>query len=123
LNEFFSTVKTNGRLLKALLLDFKQQGKSCYVYGASTKGNTMLQIWDLYNIFDGAAEIHSDKFGRYTVGTGIPIIPEDQAREKADVFFVPNFGFRDLFIEKEKDWLAQGGRMVFAMPEVEVVNG
>lgn len=123
LNKFFSTVEINGRLLKSLLLDFKQQGKSCYVYGASTKGNTMLQIWNLYDIFDGAAEIHSEKFGRYTVGTGIPIIPEEQAREKADVFFVPNFGFRELFIEKEKNWLAQGGLMVFAMPEVEVVNG
>jgi len=123
LEEFFSTVQSNGRLLKALLLDLKKQGNRCYVYGASTKGNTMLQIWNLHSIFDGAAEIHSDKFGRYTVGTGIPIVPEDQARELADVFFVPNFGFRDLFTQKENSWLEQGGRMIFAMPEVEIVNG
>ena len=121
LDEFFQEVETTGKLLRAVLTDFRNQGKHCYVYGASTKGNTMLQIWKLHGLFDGAAEIHSDKFGRYTVGTGIPIMPEDQVRELADVFFVPNFGFRDLFVQKESEWLAQGGKMVFAMPEVEVV--
>lgn len=121
LGEFFSEIDRTGKLLRAVLTDFNKQDKKCYVYGASTKGNTMLQIWKLHGLFEGAAEIHSDKFGRYTVGTGIPIVPEDQAREVADVFFVPNFGFRELFIDKEKEWLEQGGKMVFAMPEVEVV--
>ena len=122
LEDFFSKVIVNGRLLKALLTDLKSQGKKCYVYGASTKGNTMLQMWDLGGVFDGAAEIHPDKVGRYTVGTGIPIIDENEARENADVFFVPNFGFRDMFVEKEKEWIDNGGMMVFAMPEVSVVK-
>ena len=64
---------------------------------------------------------HPDKIGRYTVGTNIPIVSEDEAKENADVFFVPNFGFKDMFIKKEREWLEAGGNMIFAMPEVEVV--
>ena len=70
----------------------------------------------------GAAEIHPDKVGRYTVGTGIPIVHEDDAKKDADLFFVPNFGFKDMFVEKESEWIEQGGRMLFAMPDVNVVE-
>lgn len=122
LHEFVERVDHNGKLLKAVLKDARGLGKKCYVYGASTKGNTMLQIWELSGHFEGAAEIHPDKIGRYTVGTGIPILAEEQVLEQADVLFVPNFGFRDLFTQKLKDWLQQGGQLVFAMPEVEVVT-
>jgi hypothetical protein len=122
LDSFARTIDHNGKELQQVLRAFKDEGLSCYVYGASTKGNTMLQLWGLYDLFDGAAEIHPDKIGRFTVGTNIPIVSEEEAREKADVFFVPNFGFKDMFVEKEADWIAAGGKMVFAMPEVTVVG-
>ena len=122
MDEFVKRVEQNGLLLKTILRDARDQGAKCYVYGASTKGNTMLQIWQLGNYFDGAAEIHPDKIGRYTVGTNIPIVHEDEARKNADVFFVPNFGFKTMFIEKEKEWINNGGTMVFAMPDIEVIN-
>jgi len=93
------------------------------VYGASTKGNTMLQLWKLGKYFKGAAEIHPGKVGRVTVGTNIPIVHEDDAKKDADVFFVPNFGFKDMFVEKEKEWIDKGGIMVFAMPDVEIIKG
>jgi SAM-dependent methyltransferase len=121
LDNFLHTVKENGIMLRDILKKYVDEGKSCFVYGASTKGNTLLQYWNLGEFFEGAAEIHQDKIGRYTVGTKIPIISEEIARKKADVFFVPNFGFRDVFIKKEQEWINNGGKMVFAMPKVEVV--
>ena len=122
LHNFFDNVKVNGNLLKEKLLQLKNSGQKCYVYGASTKGNTMLQYWNIGDCFDGAAEIHTDKIGRYTVGTDIQIINETDARELADVFFVPNFGFKDLFLDKEKAWIKKGGKMIFAMPSLEVID-
>tara|TARA_X000001036_G_scaffold7654_1_gene6869 strand:- start:4413 stop:5603 length:1191 start_codon:yes stop_codon:yes gene_type:complete len=119
---FFQKIERNGKLLQTVLKDFKSNDQKCYVYGASTKGNTMLQIWELGSYFEGAAEIHPDKIGRYTVGTAIPIIAEEQALEQADVLFVPNFGFKDLFVNKLEKWIADGGKLIFAMPEVEVVH-
>ena len=121
LKDFFSEIEHNGKVLRDTL--DKYRDKNCYVYGASTKGNTMLQLWNLGKYFKGAAEIHPDKVGRVTVGTNIPIVHEDDARSIADVFFVPNFGFKDMFVEKEKQWIDGGGTMVFAMPDVEIITG
>ena len=122
LADFVSTVEHNGKLLRSVLKDKRSQGLKCYVFGASTKGNTMLQIWQLADLFEGAAEIHSGKIGRYTVGTNIPIVEEQLALEHADVLFVPNFGFKDLFIEKLDTWIRSGGQLLFAMPTVEVID-
>lgn len=122
LENFFANVERNGLLLRTVLKDSQKSGKKNYVYGASTKGNTMLQLWKLGGLFEGAAEIHPDKIGRYTVGTEIPIVSEEDAKKDADLFFVPNFGFKDMFVEKEKEWIENGGRMLFAMPEVNVVE-
>ena len=77
---------------------------------------------ELGKYFKGAAEIHTGKVGRVTVGTNIPIVHEDDAKQDADVFFVPNFGFKDMFVEKEKEWIDNGGTMVFAMPDVEIIK-
>ena len=123
LEQFVDKVTQNGNLLKALLKDNISQNKKCYVYGASTKGNTMLQIWGLdHTLFTGAAEIHPDKIGRYTVGSDIPIVSEDDALADADVLFVPNFGFKQLFVDKLTPWLRKGGKIVIAMPELEVIQ-
>ena len=121
LKDFFSEIKHNGKVLRDTLETYND--KNCYVYGASTKGNTMLQLWELGKYFKGAAEIHPGKVGRVTVGTNIPIVHEDDAKQDADVFFVPNFGFKDMFVEKEKEWIDNGGIMIFAMPDVEIIKG
>ena len=121
LKDFFSEIEHNGKVLRDTLETYND--KNCYVYGASTKGNTMLQLWKLGKYFKGAAEIHTGKVGRVTVGTNIPIVHEDDAKQDADVFFVPNFGFKDMFVEKEKEWIDNGGTMVFAMPDVEIIKG
>tara|TARA_B110000879_G_scaffold25147_1_gene33816 strand:- start:974 stop:2137 length:1164 start_codon:yes stop_codon:yes gene_type:complete len=121
LKDFFSDIEHNGKVLRDTLEAYVD--KNCYVYGASTKGNTMLQLWKLGKYFKGAAEIHPDKIGRVTVGTNIPIVHEDDAKKDADVFFVPNFGFKDMFVEKEKEWIERGGIMIFAMPDVEIIKG
>jgi len=122
LETFFEDVERNGRLLRIVLKDSIDNGNKNYVYGASTKGNTMLQLWKLDGLFEGAAEIHPDKVGRYTVGTGIPIVHEDDAKKEANLFFVPNFGFKDMFVEKENEWINNGGRMLFAMLTVNIAE-
>lgn len=122
IHECIKTIYQNGDILHNLLTNLTNANKRCYVYGASTKGNTVLQIWNLVNIFEGAAEIHPDKIGRYTVGTNIPIVDENFAKKNADVFFVPNYGFKESFIEKEKEWIKNGGIMIFANPKIEIID-
>jgi SAM-dependent methyltransferase len=107
------------RLLKALMAD----GKRVLGYGASTKGNVILQYCGITDQEVMAiAEVNEDKFGAYTPGTHIPIIPEAEARAmKPDYFLVLPWHFKEGIIVREAEYLAGGGRMIFPFPEIEIV--
>ncbi len=98
-------------------------GKKVYVYGASTKGNTILQYYGLDStLISGAAEKSSEKWGKYTVGSLIPIVSEEEARKKADYFLVLPWAFFKSFHSKEKGWLEKGGKFIVPLPEFRIVG-
>jgi hypothetical protein len=69
-----------------------------------------------------AADRNPEKWGRRTPGTGIPIVSEEEAREaKPDYLLVLPWHFRREFIQREANFLAQGGKFIFPLPEIEVV--
>lgn len=109
------------------LLEFFAQthrdGKKVLGYGASTKGNVILQYCGLTSQdLPYIAEVNTDKFGCFTPGTHIPIISETQAREMLpDYFFVLPWHFRKGIIQREKEFLNSGGKLVFPLPEIEKV--
>ncbi len=113
--------------LKKELVDFirkeKEKGKKIFVYGASTKGNTLLQYYGLdYTLIDGAAERNPIKYGKKTIGTKIPIMSEEEARKKADYFLVLPWHFKKEFVEREKEFLKKGGKMIFPLPKIEIIK-
>ena len=107
------------RLIKSLVAD----GKKVYGYGASTKGNVVLQFCGLTaNEIPAIAEVNEEKFGRVTPGTHIPIISEKEARAaKPDYFLVLPWHFKDGILRREKEFLANGGKFIFPFPEIEIV--
>lgn len=107
------------RLLKALASD----GKTVIGYGASTKGNVVLQFCGITTAEVAAiAEVNPDKFGALTPGTHIPIISEAEARAmRPDYFLVLPWHFKDGIVQREAEFLAGGGRMIFPFPEIEIV--
>jgi C-methyltransferase C-terminal domain/Putative zinc binding domain/Methyltransferase domain len=108
-----------GRLIRSLAAD----GKKILGYGASTKGNVMLQFCRLTAAeIPAIAEVNEEKFGRVTPGTHIPIISEREARAmKPDYFLVLPWHFKDGILRREKEFLAGGGKFIFAFPEIEIV--
>ena len=92
-------------------------------YGASTKGNVLLQYCGITDeVLPYIIEINPDKFGKYTPGTRIPIISEDEAKSlRFDHLLVLPWPFRDNIIERERQYLEQGGRMIFPLPEIQIV--
>jgi NDP-4-keto-2,6-dideoxyhexose 3-C-methyltransferase len=98
--------------------DCVNKGKKVYVYGASTKGNTVLQYFELdNNLITAAAERNPDKWGKMTLGTHIPIISEEEARTaKPDYFLVLPWHFLEEFKIREKAYLQAGGRFIVPMP-------
>lgn len=98
-------------------------GKKVYAYGASTRGNTLLQYFDLDSkLIEKAVERNPEKWGTKIASVGIPIISEDQAREeKPDYMLVLPWFFKDEFLKREKTYLKSGGRFIFPLPQLEII--
>jgi hypothetical protein len=107
------------RLIRAL----NAGGKKVLGYGASTKGNVVLQFCGLTGKdIPAIAEVNREKFGKVTPGTHIPIISEVDAKAmKPDYFLVLPWHFKDGILRREKEYLASGGKFIFPFPEIEIV--
>jgi len=92
--------------------------------GNSTKGNTTLQYFGLDNtLIDGIAERSIYKWGLKTVGTNIPIFSEEEMRQaKPDYLLILPWHFINEFIEREKDYLAEGGKFIVPCPKFEIIG-
>ncbi len=121
--EFEERVFEHRQSLRALILALVADGKTIVGYGASTKGNVILQFCGLTtNEIPCIADVNPDKYGRVTPGTNIPIVPEAEARAmKPDYFLVLPWHFKAGILKREAEFLAQGGQMIFPMPEIEIV--
>tara|TARA_B100000315_G_C14540863_1_gene570802 strand:+ start:376 stop:1599 length:1224 start_codon:yes stop_codon:yes gene_type:complete len=121
---FQSRIDKHKRELISLLKKIKQEGKSIHVYGASTKGNTILQLCEIDNsIADCAADRNPDKYGAHTIGTNIPIVSEAESRAmNPDYYLVLPWHFREEFLEREKEALDKGTSFIFPLPGIEVVK-
>jgi SAM-dependent methyltransferase len=106
-----------------LLAKLKREGRRVFGYGASTKGNVVLQYCAITpEIVPYIAEVNPDKFGCYTPGTKIPIISEADAKGmKPDVLMVLPWHFKDNFLHREADFIRGGGKLLFPLPQVELV--
>lgn len=103
-----------------LLFGLKRQGKNIHIYGASTKGNTILQWCGIGStLVDAAADRNSEKWGAKTLGTNIPIVSEEQSRAmKPDYYLVLPWHFKKEFLERES---GSGVKFIFPLPTVEII--
>lgn len=114
--------------IKKTALEFlkgaKKEGKRVHGYGASTKGNTLLQYFGItQDLVEMIADCNDSKWGSYTPGTQIPIVSEETSRSsRPDYYLVLPWHFRGNFIEREKQFIANGGQFVFPLPQFELVG-
>jgi SAM-dependent methyltransferase len=121
--DFWRRVEASRVELRRLLGELKGQGKRIHIYGASTKGNVILQACGIDNtLIEYAAERNAEKFGAQTLGTNIPIISEEESRAmNPDYYLVLPWHFRKEFLEREAAALDRGVGMIFPLPQLEVV--
>lgn len=120
---FGERVRTIGQRLNDWLASERAIGKEIAVYGASTKGNTLLQVYGIdRSVVRSAAERNPEKWGKYTVGTWIPIVSEEEARAHADDFLVLPWHFLAEMREREHEFLGRGGQLVAPLPEPCIVD-
>jgi SAM-dependent methyltransferase len=120
---FAAKVAQHRAELTAVLRKLREDGKRVFGLGASTKGNVVLQYCDIGpDLLHAIAEVNPDKFGAFTPGTEIPIVSEqDSHAARPDVYMVLPWHFRTTFVEREADFLARGGRLLFPLPNIEFV--
>lgn len=123
LAEFAERCRRYVDLLVDLLAGLAAAGRVVLGYGASTKGNVLLQYAGLGpEHLRAIGEINPDKFGCVTPGTHIPIVSDADARaQRPDYFLVLPWHFRNDILRRETDWQASGGRFIFPLPVPEIV--
>lgn len=101
------------------------KGKKVHGYAASTKGNTTLQFYELTpDLVNVIADRNPVKWGKCTAGTLIPVISEEDSRsQKPDYYFILAWHFLPEFINRESEFLSNGGKFIIPMPEFSVIGG
>ena len=124
IRRFVKRVLINKKQMIKFLKTQKSKNKKIFLYGASTKGNTLLQYYNLNSsLIPYAAERSPEKWGKYTVGTGIKIISEKLARQlNPDFFLVTPWGFINEFRKRERKWLKKGGKFILPFPKLRLIN-
>lgn len=120
---FASSIAAIKKELLTFIQTKKREGKSIAVYGASTRGNTLLQYFNLdATLIDYAVERNKEKWGTYISSVGIPIISEAQARKKhPDYLLVLPWFFKEEFLQREKAYLQSDGHFIFPLPNFKVI--
>ena len=120
---FYNECLNHKKLLKKLLITLKKQNKKVVGYGASTKGNVLLQFCGINSkIINNIAEVNKYKFNRYTPGSKIKIVSEKSVKlKKPDYMLVLPWHFKDYIVKRERNFLKNGGKLIFPLPEIEIV--
>ena len=123
LDNFQSNVDNHRDELIKLLKLLKGEGKTIVGYGASTKGNVLLQYCNIDDqLLDCIVEVNEDKFGCFTPGTKIPIVSDEYLKSKTpDYCLVLPWHFKNSILSREEEYRKAGGKFIFPLPKIIIV--
>mgnify|MGYP001198757086 CR=1 FL=1 len=121
--KFFKNINHSKNKLNKLIKKINKQGKKIHCYGASTKGNVLLQYYKINNkMINFAAERNKNKYNLFTPGTNIKIISEILSRfYKPDYYLVLPWHFKKEILIREKNIRKKGVKFIFPLPNLKVV--
>jgi len=121
--KFFKSIKRHKKILQDLLLNLIDMKKKVIGYGASTKGNVILQYCNLTSKdIKFIVDVNKDKNNKYTPGSLIKITSEKEIKKyNPDYMLVLPWHFKNFILQKEKSYLNQGGKLIFPLPDIEIV--
>ena len=122
--EFYKRILDLKNQTLSFIKSEKEKGKKIWGYGASTKGNALLQYFGLdHTLIDGIAERSVYKWGLKTVGTDILISSEEEMRkEKPDYLLVLPWHFISEFVDREREFLIGGGKFIVPCPKFQIIG-
>jgi len=124
LDDFKKRVEQNKNKTLDFIKKVKKNGYRVYAYGASSKGNTLLQYYGLNNeTIDFVVERQKRKVGLYTINSNIPIVSESffrKQKNKSYTLILP-WHFTNEFILREKNYLESGNHFIIPLPELKII--
>ena len=122
--KFFLKISKQKKDLKNLLENLIDMKKKVYGYGASTKGNVILQFSNINSkLLPLIGEVNPFKFNRYTPGTKIKIVSEAVIKKnKPDYLLVLPWHFKEEFLDREREYLDRGGQFIFPLPYIDIIS-
>ena len=123
LKNFFEKIKNlNSKLIK-IIKKIKGNNKIIHGYGASTKGNILLQFCKIGNKeIDFIADRNKLKFNLFTPGTKIEIISEKESRSvKPNYYLVLPWHFKKEILKRERKIRKKGVKFIFPLPKIKIV--
>ena len=119
---FIRDIDKSKKQLIDLIKKINKQGKKIHCYGASTKGNVLLQYYKINNKMIGfAAEKNENKYNLFTPGTNIKIISEILSRfYKPDYYLVLPWHFKKEILHREKKIRSKGVKFIFPLPNLRI---
>jgi len=112
-----------GKNLNTLINQIIKKKKSIHGYAASTKGNILLQYYNLNSKkITYISDRNPNKVGLFTPGTNIPIISENLSRSlNPDFYLVLAWHFKKEILEREKEIRKKGTKFIFPLPKIEIL--
>ena len=120
---FFTKILNEKIKLIKLIKKIKNEEQDIHGYGASTKGNVLLQFYNINNkVVNYIADRNPLKWNSFTPGTRIKIISESQSRKiKPHFYLVLPWHFKNEILIREKNIRKKGTKFIFPLPKVRVV--
>ena len=121
--DFIKSINISKKKLFNFLKKKRKLGKKIHCYGASTKGNVLLQYYNINNkLVEYVAERNNKKYNLYTPGTSIKIISEPLSRFfKPDYYLVLPWHFKNEILKREKEIRKNGTKFIFPLPKLEII--
>ena len=122
-NKFYNKINLVKKKIKKLIIKIKSNNKSIHGYGASTKGNVLLQYFNISNDYiEYIADRNKQKVNSYTPGTKIKIISEKTSRKmKPDYYLVLPWHFKSEIIKRETKTRKKGTKLIFPLPKIQII--
>ena len=120
--KFKNNINSSKKKLQNFIRSKIKNKKKIHIYGASTKGNIILQFCGIKEKqINFAADRNNEKWGRETPGSKIPIISEKTSRLKnPDYYLVMPWHFKNEIVKREKIFLKKGGQLIFPLPKLHI---
>lgn len=121
--QFGQDVASHRTKLVSMLRKLKAEGKNIIGYGAPGRGNTLLNYCGIgKDILDYVTDESPTRQGKFIPGMHIPIVsPANIVKTKPDIALMLAWSYRKEILEKEKEFVKNGGKFIVPLPEPKII--